>query len=232
MFTNDELARIRDLISDDRRSSEIDDKGKSDVAIDPHPQVDLGGGEKIPEYRIFVRPLPGRKIWIDGIGTRLFGQSNMDIRNAPELRFQGHDCILAVESWVCFDQMHKIPLICNLPGEPLAVYIGGNAPVNQSAIDFANRLNLPCDAFVSLSPSGLSWASNINNLREIIWPDAHCWETLCSKFGCQETFRREAPAFAEAIESSGNQEIRMAWSRLKKAAVSVHLRNFIDGVLF
>lgn len=167
--------------------------------------LDLGVDEKlargpVKRNRISVKALRGCALRLNGQRIELFPKAHLDVA-WDALYSIGHEVVLLVENYECFNDLDKIAgmdsLASELGAEPLVIYRGDP---HESRLDnvtqFLARKALPVVLFYDYDPSSLMEAARLQNAVGMLIP-ADIEATL-TRLGNAELYRRQiSSAFQE-----------------------------------
>ncbi|MGR9014838.1 MAG: DUF7281 domain-containing protein [Gammaproteobacteria bacterium] len=127
-------------------------------------------GQAVKKHRLAIKTLPGMALKINGLSCRLPGCGHLDLA-LSELSAAGHNAILLIENYRCFDRLENMRL--NLPDQytdPLVLYRGDNDYSEKTVRQLLAQLDLPLLAMVDIDPKGLCIAQSFPNVIGLIAP--------------------------------------------------------------
>lgn len=175
--------------------------------------LDLGHNEKLADgavkrNRISVKAMPGRSLRLNGVRLPLFAGAHLDV-DWQRLDAMGHNCVLLVENYECFDGLGSIDFAGVLPTEydPLVLYRGDR---HESRLDsvttFLADRRLPVILFGDWDPTSLVEAARFERAVGLIRPAA-LGEVL-QRYGNPELYRRQVGAAFGGLATDSRAALR------------------------
>lgn len=201
--------------------------------IDPSTQPDawdqlsranatrLGRDEKfasapVKRRRVAIKALPERPLLLDGRELMLPPACHLDADGASIVTRLGHDTVLLVENWECFDRIHRVDLDLTPAGEnPLVIWRGdGSATRTDHALELTRALDRPLWAFVDYDPAGLLIAARLPRLAGIIAPAPQRLERDLVH-GLRERYEKQLPMAAQSLDADPRAPIQQLWELIR-----------------
>lgn len=170
-----------------------------------HTPYEKSGGGSVKAGNVFLKALPGKQLRIGENPLDLPAGSCLGIDGARIARNMRHNCIMVVENYTCFRDLHKATF--KLPDgldNPVVVYRGDSG---DSRIDdvqqFVADTHLPVLAFVDLDPAGLVIASGFARLAAVILPEEDKLDQLLDspKHRRLDLYASQYPEFGAALDA-------------------------------
>lgn len=138
----------------------------------------LGNNEKFAQgpvrlRRVAIKSLrPSLPIVLNGQPAFLPVRTHVEADYAEIGGMTGHDWIIVVENWECFNDIHVAADRLSFPGQnPLVVWRGDKDTVrSDSMLVMIRNLHQPVAAFVDYDPSGMVIANALPRLEYIVAP--------------------------------------------------------------
>lgn len=177
------------------------------AALDRGRNEKLAGGA-VKRNRISVKHLPGRALLLNGESLRLFpgAHVNLDWRKLGAI---GHNCVLLVENYECFDALDEIVLANVLPRDydPLVLYRGDQVESRlDSVMAFLAESALPVILFGDWDPASLVEAARFPGAVGMLCPGA--LGDLLHARGNMELYRRQVNAAFDRLADDPRHAIR------------------------
>lgn len=181
----------------------------------------LGPDEKfasapVKRRRVAIKALPERPLLLDGRELMLPPACHLDVDGASIVTRLGHDTVLMVENWECFDRIHRVDLDFTPAGEnPLVIWRGdGSATRTDHALELTRALDRPLWAFVDYDPAGLLIAARLPKLAGIIAPERERLERDLVH-GLRERYEKQLPIAAQSLDADPRELIRQLWELIR-----------------
>jgi hypothetical protein len=172
-YTEDDLREMRDwLIAKGYGTEPKDLSALSRSASLAYTPNEKAGAAAVKKNRVSVKALAGQRLLVAGTSLELPAGSHLDIDWNQISNGLGHKCILVVENYESFDQIHRTDL--QLPPKhdaPLVIYHGDP---QESRLDnvmaFLSSIRLPVLAFMDADPAGIAMASRLPGIAGVVLP--------------------------------------------------------------
>ncbi|MBL6986320.1 MAG: hypothetical protein ISR72_04600, partial [Methylobacter sp.] len=173
-------------------------------------------GQAVKKHRVAIKTLPGTALKINGLSCSLPGCGHFDLA-LSDLSATGHNVILLVENYRCFDRLEKMRL--NLPdqyADPLVLYRGDNDYSEKTVRQLLAQLDLPVLAMVDIDPKGLSIAQSFPNVIGLIAPCLAELEVSLRDRGKAnpKLYQQQLAGCRNALSNSPFTLIRQLWDML------------------
>lgn len=129
--------------------------------------------EPVKRRRAVIKPLrPDLPLILNGRELRLPARCHVEVDYDGVGQMKGHDWIVVVENWECFNDIHIAADRLSFPGQnPLIVWRGDKDGVRANdMLAMLRNLSQPVAAFVDYDPSGMVIAKSLPRLSYIVAP--------------------------------------------------------------
>lgn len=189
-------------------------------------------GSAVRSKRIWVKSLPGKPLYIGGKEVYLDPEQHLDVDTFSLMLDEGHDSILYVDSWLCFDKIAYLPFIAEMDSSPLVVFAGDEHFMRSRVMTFVSQAGLPCDAFVDFGPKGIFVASKLSNLRKIIVPPESHLTSVLKVHGKEDLFQAYSVDFGTQLDACEDQTVKEMWERVKAEGKELRQEFFLPYEAF
>jgi len=158
-------------------------------------------------------------------------RSHLDIE-LSSLKDSGHDCVIFVENYDNFNNVHENPI--TLPTaykKPMVIYRGDK---NESRLDavmsYLDLCKLPVFAYVDIDPFGLANVQGLSNLVGVLTPEVSILKALLSdtKTKRNDLYERHyAGCYALLDRLPDNHPCKGLWNLIKKYKAGVVQEQFL-----
>jgi len=189
----------------------------------------LAGGA-VKRHRVAIKALrPTEPIRINQQSLILppRGHLDLDLQDLGELG--GHDWIIVVENWECFNNVHRAASVLAFPGNhPLVVWRGDTSATRADAmLEFVRRVTPPVAAFVDYDPAGLLIAARLPRMAAIVAPPDHELERLLQQRGLPERYLEQLAGCQAALDREADPLIAHLWGILRRAGRALPQEHFV-----
>lgn len=194
------------------------------------PDEKAGGGS-LKRNRISIKTLANQPLLLNDECLMLPLRSHLDIE-LSSLKDSGHDCVIFVENYDNFNNVHENPI--TLPTaykKPMVIYRGDK---NESRLDavmsYLDLCKLPVFAYVDIDPFGLANVQGLSNLVGVLTPEISILEALLSdtKTKRNDLYERHyAGCYALLDRLPDNHPCKGLWNLIKKYKAGVVQEQFL-----
>jgi hypothetical protein len=181
----------------------------------------LGPDEKftaapVKRQRVAVKALPERPLLLDGRELILPRACHLDADGPSIVGRLGHETVLLVENWECFDRIDLVDLDFTPAGpNPLVIWRGDPSSTRvDHALDIIRALDCPVWAFVDYDPAGLLIAARLPRLAGVIAPQS---ERLARdlEHGLRDRYEEQLHMAASALDDDPRESIQKLWHLIR-----------------
>ena len=173
-------------------------------------------GTKLKQQRLAFKALSDQPLMINQCTYTLpsAGHMDMSLENIVSVE---HRCILVVENYRCFDQLHQIKLSLVGPyQQPLVVYRGDEYYSQKTLNLFLQRVQLPVIAMMDIDPAGLLIASSLPYVIGLMCMTEIELDQLLANKGNAELYAKQLPRCRQALNATDKPVLKSLWRLLCK----------------
>lgn len=193
----------------------------------------LGPNEKftsaaVKRRRVAIKALPDRPLLLDRQEVVLPPASHIDADGLSMIERLGHETILLVENWECFDRIDLVDLDFAPAGpNPLVIWRGdASSTRTDHALALVQALDRPVWAFVDYDPAGLLIAARLPRLAGVIAPGP---ERLAQdlEHGLRYRFEEQLPMAAATLDEDPRECIQRLWRLVRSAGLAIPQERYL-----
>ncbi len=180
--------------------------------------------------RVAIKSLPGQPLLIGGETIHLPAGANLDVSWSQVAERCGHEAVLLVENWECFERIHHVILDLSRAGEnPLVLFRGSPIYQQNSTVQLLNALALPAFAFVDFDPAGLLIAQGLPHFAGLIWPGESALIPALLAARNHDRYLEQLGQARDTLEVTTNADISACWALLRHYGAALPQEYFIQG---
>lgn len=231
-------AQDKTIIRDVLRSEGVDPNTPPDAwdNISRSEALWLGNNEKlarqpVKKWRVAVKTLkPELPLYLNGQAYTLPARCHIDADYHQLGSLDGHDWIVVVENWECFNDIHLAVAQLEFPGRnPVIMWRGDKDDIRaDSLITLIKLLTQPVAAFVDYDPAGLVIATSLPRLSKIVSPDLNELRKLMMQ-GLEDRYLDQITTCQNALDKSSDQNISELWTIIRAAGRALPQEHFVQA---
>lgn len=193
----------------------------------------LGPNEKfasapVKRRRVAIKTLRDRPLLLDGRQAVLPPACHLDADGPSIVERIGHDTVLLVENWECFDRIDLVDLDFSPAGpNPLVIWRGDSSSTRADhALALVQSLPCPVWAFVDYDPAGLLIAARLPRLAGVIAPPTSRL-TQDLQNGLRDRYEEQLPMAASALDDDPRESIQRLWRLLRSSGRAIPQERYL-----
>lgn len=195
----------------------------------------LGSDEKfasapVKRQRVAIKTLPHRPLLLSGQEAMLPPACHIDADWPLIVERIGHQSVLLVENWECFNRIDLIDLdLTHAGSNPLVIWRGDSSATRiDHALALVRALACPVWAFVDYDPAGLLIAAGLPRLAGVIAPpQSRLSQDLQS--GLRDRYEEQLPMAASALDDDPREFIQRLWRMLRGSGRAIPQEKYLTG---
>lgn len=193
----------------------------------------LGPDEKfasasVKRQRVAIKALTGRPLLLDGQEVMLPPACHLDADGPSIVGRIGHDTLLLVENWECFDRIDRVDLDFTPAGSnPLVIWRGDPSSTRTDhALALVQALARPVWAFVDYDPAGLLIAARLPGFAGVIAPPTSQLSQDLQN-GLRDRYEEQLPMAASALDDDPRESIQRLWRVLRSSGRGIPQERYL-----